>query len=955
MKNRNYKMLNFKNFRLLILLFMVTLVALPTYGQKKKKEEEQTRAKKAYNDLTHKYNAYFNADLKMQAVIKTLEKQHQENYNQVLPMYRFLAVEGSTSPAADLDIIIKKSGVAISLHRMSHWTDDSYLLIGQSQFLKGEFQNAEGTFKYIISELDPKKMEEKLAKKKGKKKKKGSTKKKSEPKKNKNSQGLTKVNRPKDKFGNPIEPKEEDKVKEIIEEIPTKDEAKKYFLKHRPSHKEAMLWLAKTQIAMEHYDEAFIGLNRLRRDNTLPQSLRAEIEATEAFIYLKLKEYDKAVAPLMKAVALSKDRKQKIRYTYILGQLHQMAGRGQEAYATYEQVLKLRPIYEMEFNARLSIAQNSYENGDGSMDNAIRDLEKMLKDEKNEEYLDQIYFAMAEIELKRDNRNLAIYHLKKSVYNNVNNKAQKSEAYYLLADLYYQDEVYTKSKYYYDSTVTVMGKTDDRYLKAQSRSISLKEIAANIEIIELQDSLIRIMAMSDVERMALALKIREAEEKAKAAAAKGKSTVGGRRPTVASQPAAKAGGGRNEGAANIGTWWAYDADAVRKGKRDFEKEWGTRILSDNWRRSNRKNTGIAGTEIEETGSTFKELTSTEVDDIFAKMGVPKTDGELKNANEKISDAMASLGPLYRDRLKNNEKAIDILELLMTRYPDNKYKMESAYLLYVMYNEKPDFVKANKYKDMILNIDKESKFAKAIIDPKFLEKENLKQVRIADYYDNAYSLFEKGNVELALEKVDEVDNLFKPEENMMKPKFALLAAMCEGSLNGKDAYKVALNDVVKTYPKTDESVKAQQILNYLGNDGTAAAKPSTEPEVDGMFLQEDGVHFFIAKYDPDILSRNDITAKFSDYNKEFHSLERLRVTSIYLDLKTPLLVIKRFDNKAEAMVYYNTVMNGSIEKVMGNSLESFKIIPMVISQDNYKVIVRKKVLDEYLTFFEDTYK
>lgn len=946
-------MLNFKNFRLLILLSFAALMALPMYGQKKKKEVEQTRAKKAYHDLTHKYNAYFNADLKMQEVIKALEEQHQENYNQILPMYRFLAAENPQSSSGDLDIVIKKSGVAVSLHRMSHWTDDSYLLIGQSEFLKGNYQDAESTFKYIISELDPKKLEEDLAKKKGKKKKKGETAKKEDAKKKKKGNSLTKVSRPKDKFGNPIEPKEEDKNKKMIEEIPTDDEAKKYFLKHRPAHKEAMLWLAKTQIAMERYDEAFIGLNRMKREGNLQESLEAEIEATEAFAYLKLKEYEKAETPLKKAIELSKDRKQKIRYTYILGQLHQMAGRGQEAYATYEQVLKLRPIYEMEFNARLSIAKNSYENGDGSMDDAIRSLEKMLKDEKNEEYLDQIYFAMAEIELKRNNRDLAINYLKKSVYNNQNNNAQKSEAYYLLADLYYQDEVYTKAKYYYDSTITVMGKTDDRYLTAESRSVSLKEIAANIEIIEWQDSLIAIMAMSEDEKIALALKIRKAEKEA-TTAAKDKTVNNTRRPTVAAQAKADA-GGRSEGAASIGTWWAYDADEVRKGKRDFERKWGTRTLSDNWRRSGRKVDGIAGAEIEETSSNFTELTSTEVDDIFTKMGVPKTDGELKKANEKISDAMASLGPLYRDRLKNNPKAIDILEQLMARYPDNRYKLESAYLLYVMYNEKPDFVKANKYKDLILNTDKESKFAKAIIDPKFLEKENIKQVRIADYYDNAYSLFEKGNAELALEKVDNVDNLFKPEENILKPKFALLAAMCEGNLNGKDAYKVALNDVVKTYPKTDEATKAQQILNYLGNDGTASAKPSANAEVDGMFSQEDGVHFFIARYDADVLSRNDITAKFSDYNKEFHSLERLKVNSIYLDLKTPLLVVKRFDNKADAMVYYNSVMNGTIEKVMGNSLDNFKIIPMVISQDNYKTIVRKKSIDEYFDFFEETYK
>ena len=73
--------------------------------------------------------------------------------------------------------------------------------------------------------------------------------------------------------------------------------------------------------------------------------------------------------------------------------------------------------------------------------------------------------------------------------------------------------------------------------------------------------------------------------------------------------------------------------------------------------------------------------------------------------------------------------------------------------------------------------------------------------------------------------------------------------------------------------------------------------------------------YLRKYNADLLSRNDVTAKFSDYNKEFHSLERLRVTSVYLDLKTPLLVIKRFNNKAEAMAYYNSVMNGTIEKTM----------------------------------------
>ncbi|MFK7948305.1 MAG: tetratricopeptide repeat protein [Saprospiraceae bacterium] len=933
------------------------MLALPSYAQRKKKEEEQTKVKKAYNDLTHKYNAYFNANLLMNEVVDGLAEQHRENYNQILPMYKHLALEAgdAATSSSDLDIVIKKSGVAISLHRMSHWTDDSYLLIGQSEFLKGELQEAEGTFRYIISELDPKKLKEELEKKKGKKKKKGAKKKPAPKKKTKKKdQGMKKVVRPRDKYGNLIEPKEEDKPKtekEIIEEIPTDDEAEKYFLKHRPAQKEAVLWLARTQIAQENYDEAFIVLNRLRREKGLPQALLAEVEAAEAYAHLAQKDYERAIKPLTKAVALSKDRQQKMRYTYILAQLHQRAGRGNEAYATYEKVLKLRPLYEMEFNTRLSIAKNSYENGDASMDDAVRDLEKMLKDEKNEEYLDQVYFAMAEIELKRENRALAIQHLQKSVYNNVNNRAQKAEAYYLLAELYFEDEVYTNSKYYYDSTLTSMAKSDERQPTVKSRSEMLKEIAENIETIELQDSLIRIMNMSEEEKMALAIQIREAEIKAKKEAAKGKTSKG-KRVNAMAQNVARTGGGRS-GGANIGTWWAYDTDIVRKGKRDFEKKWGQRRLSDDWRRSNRKNADIGIEEIEGREGKNFALTTTEVNEIFKKMGVPQGNTDLAKANDKISEAMASLGPLYRDRLENNPRAIDILEQLMARYPENKYKMESAYLLYVMYNEKPDFVNANKYKDLILRTDKESKFAKAITDPKFLEKEKDKQIRIQDYYNNAYSLFEKGNAKDALVKVDAVDKTFEPKLNPLRPKFALLGAMCEGNIKGKDAYKIALNDVVKTYPKTDEANRAAEILKILGGDAaTASNKPS---KTNSMFSEKDGTHFFIATYDSELMSRNDITAKFTDYNKKYHSLRRLRVTSIYLDLKTPVLVVKRFKSKEEAMEYFNSIDAKTINEFVDGGLEENKIIPMVVSQDNYKTVVRKKAIKEYKVFFEAFYR
>ena len=169
LKNTISKMLNSKViFRCVGIIVLAMILSLPSYAQRKPKEEEQTKIKKAYNDLTHKYNAYFNANLLMNEVVEGLAGQHQENYNQILPMYKHLAVEEGSAPTSELDIIIKKAGVAISLHRISHWTDDSYLLVGQSEFLKGELQKAEATFRYIISELDPEKLKKETKKNKAK-------------------------------------------------------------------------------------------------------------------------------------------------------------------------------------------------------------------------------------------------------------------------------------------------------------------------------------------------------------------------------------------------------------------------------------------------------------------------------------------------------------------------------------------------------------------------------------------------------------------------------------------------------------------------------------------------------------------------------------------------------------------------------------------------------------------
>ena len=62
-------------------------------------------------------------------------------------------------------------------------------------------------------------------------------------------------------------------------------------------------------------------------------------------------------------------------------------------------------------------------------------LTKLLKDEKNEEYQDRIYYEFAMLELKKGNQDEAIEYLRKSIRSNMNNQRQKALSYYKIGQI----------------------------------------------------------------------------------------------------------------------------------------------------------------------------------------------------------------------------------------------------------------------------------------------------------------------------------------------------------------------------------------------------------------------------------------------------------------------------------------------------------------------------------------
>ena len=141
------------------------------------------------------------------------------------------------------------------------------------------------------------------------------------------------------------------------------------------------------------------------------------------------------------------------------------------------------------------------------------------------------------------------------------------------------------------------------------------------------------------------------------------------------------------------------------------------------------------------------------------------------------------------------------------------------------------------------------------------------------------------------------------------------------------------------------------IGWLADDTKILKKHGTTQSI--CFKQEDDkLHYMIVVFDEAGVALNEAKAAISDYNRQFHKLDKLRISNIYLgsSTKTPIIVIRRYKTKDNAMDYYEGVLKNT-EEFLPN-VPDFKLYP--VTQNNYREILKAKSLEGYQEFFEAVY-
>jgi len=969
---------------------------------------EYTGLKKVYHNTTQRYNGYFNATVLMEESELALTQQYVDNYNKILPIFPYTKADNPQSVAESLDEAMKKVSVAVNLHRGANWTDDCYLLLGQAQYLKQDYETAEETFEFMevefsndlkkrgslskrarereaktkadkeayrkerIKEMkeereardesraDAKKTKEKeaKAKKKARDKARKAKMKADKAYKKARAQARKKGLKPPPRPGSSTttkkdekktvspekkkEEKKEEKEEKIVEKAPDMlQEPESYFLKHRPAYREGILWLARTYIERDNWTLANNKLTQLENDPKISTDVAEQLPLIRAYYFTEQKQYAEAIPYLEKAIEVEEDRLNKARYAYIIAQINEKAGKLTEALAGYERALKFRPGYTMEFSAQLNILNSKYSNGRATAEATTKELKRLLKDIKNEEYQDQIYYTLAQVAFGEKQDDEAIVYLESSLSVPTSNTANQAEAFYKLANVYLEREDYVNAKSYFDSTIGVLPKNDERYEQAETFAKNLTAIAENLQEIELQDSLIRLSKLTDEERRTRTFDIKKAENEKRRQAILDKANGKGGVAKSSITP--------GRAGSKASSFFAYDDRAVKKGAREFVREWGERPLKDNWRLGREE---IQDTAIEDELDNLAEtvITDEDVEKLFKD--VPDTPEKKAEAEKKIEEAMFNLGRLYRDKLAYNEKTVKTLDGLLKRNPKTEYEPDALYYLYLAHTDLGNTRQAKEAKSKLLQDYAETTFARVIKDPDYVKNVLDQDYQLNKYYDETYSDFKNGQYKAVEAKLKSVPSKFGAQ-NTLAPRFALLNAMTIGNLQGKEAYINSLKDVVAKFPKAPEQARAKEILRLLGVKGSSSAVNAGGASNGAYTYEEDKLHYMIVVFDDAEMSLTDAKVKVSDYHSKYHKLDKLRISNIYLgggEEKIPLIVVRRFKNKAKAMEYYEGVEKNKGDFVAGSS---YNVYP--VTQNNYRQILKSKTLAGYDSFFEENYK
>lgn len=709
---------------------------------------------------------------------------------------------------------------------------------------------------------------------------------------------------------------------------------------------EASIWLARVHNENGNYNESLRILSEMGIPPESSKGFQSMYNSTMADLFIKQKRYSEAIDPLRRAVDQASGKRTKYRLSFLLAQLYDQTGDAAQATYYYKKVIRMRPPYEVEFYARIKLP-GVLDVETMNTEEIKRELERMLKDSKNLDFQDQIYFALGNLSMREGDEEEAIKYFRLSASAPSINQNQKGRSYLALADYYYKKPEYMDAGLYYDSAMFFIDEKYPDYQNIKTKSQNLNALVNELIVIQYEDSLQMVAAMSDTERNALISGIIAEVTKAES---EGTTSDYSDRYNMGQFYENER---RSQGQIDQeGKWYFYNQSALAFGRTEFRRRWGERRFGDNWRRTNKAIVAIMQEQEEGDSEQQKSDTLSAKSDNkspeFYLQNLPLNDSLLAISNERVATAMLNAGRAYSERINDPDSATATWEALTVRFPDNELVPEALFNLYRL-NKEINGPRSETYRQELLTSYPESEFARILSDPEYYEKK-MADIKMAEsLYQKAYELYLAENFNESVAVVDDALNRF-PQDDLV-PKYMLLRAYNIARLTDERGFKEELSKLIKAWPKSDEGKKANEISAFLNQK-----VPELQVEEDRQIAQELYIadtartHAFALVIVNPTFNINQATFDVISYNIDNYTNNNYRTEGSLVDNKFILITVSGFQDYKTSLDYYNSfLVEKNVRNVSGSKMYSF-----LINDDNLVILKGDKNPERYNIFFIEKY-
>ncbi|HLO43962.1 MAG TPA: tetratricopeptide repeat protein [Leadbetterella sp.] len=579
--------------------------------------------------------------------------------------------------------------------------------------------------------------------------------------------------------------------------------------KSSSSKTEALIWLMRSYIE----NEDLVSANQvaeLLKTQKLSGGNKSQFLATKAYYHQIQNEPALAVVFLDEALKSMKKGTEKARLHFITAQLYSSLNQVVLSRKNYNQVLKNKPNYDLEFHAKLGLISSQ-----SLAKNTNITFEKMLEDRKNQDLRSKIFYRIGETEARKGNYEAAILNFNKAVTESNDNPKEKALAYKALGDLYFEELVnYEMAGIYYDSTLITLPKNEQNSSQIGQKAMFLNDFIKYKKAYDLEDSLQMLASLNpnelDFKLEQMILDKKEAQKKEQEAVANSSSVL--KNASNSTLPR------------DFKRWLLYDPVESVKAKNEFVRNWGNRPLEDNWRRSEktmgsfslkieRQNLDSVKTELKNTANSEEEmkelLAKKEVEQEKKEMlkKIPSSNIQKMASKRKQEEALFQIGKIYKLKFNDEDKAKTTFGNLIKNFPRSVYEPEALYYLSIMEKDPQN----NTFSSKLLKEYPSSSFARQLKKGSIkLSKDKETEVQTA--YSKVFDLYEKNNFTEALTQIDQ--NLNEYVGSQIEDKMAMLRIMILKKLSNKEQYVISLNDFIRSYPSSDLILKAKELLAVL---------------------------------------------------------------------------------------------------------------------------------------------